>query len=164
MFISGLILFLIRCIKIRSINLSTTLIRLIVLCSSHSVAPGFFGSAINIDFKRSSGMLPELYISLAISVILSTLNSSVACSNSAYILSGPQALLCFICLIANLTSSFSISGPSMSFLIWGIASRSSSNSSCIYSVHLAIIFPFSINIVPSLLLIQPPEEHVELVA
>src|SRR5207244_10849117 len=52
----------------------------------------------------------------------------------------------------------------MSFLIWGIASRSSSNSFCIYSVHLAIIFPFSINIVPSLLLIQPPEEHVELVA
>ena len=56
--ISGVILFLVLAIRIFGNIFVVGLIRLIVRCDSHSVAPGFFGKAIKIDFDKSEGISP----------------------------------------------------------------------------------------------------------
>ena len=59
---SGLILFLIRIMMILYSIFVIWLIRLIILCNSHSVVPGFFGSTINTDMKNEcSGTWPVPY-------------------------------------------------------------------------------------------------------
>ena len=56
--ISGLILLHTLLMMILRMNLVMWLIRLMVLCSSHSTAPGFLGRAMKIDQQRSAGISP----------------------------------------------------------------------------------------------------------
>ena len=95
--------------------------RLIVRCDSHSVAPGFFGKAIKMDFDKSEGISPLSYMAFRKSVNISFPNSSRPSIISTVILSGHF----FIDLTAFLTSSFIIGGPPKFFIIGGLSPLSS---------------------------------------
>ena len=87
--IYGDILFLILAIIIFS---KVYDIRLIVRCDSHSVAPGFFGKAIKMEFDKSEGISPLSYMAFRKSVNISIPNSSRLSIISTVILFGPAAL------------------------------------------------------------------------
>ena len=89
------------------------LIRLMVLWSSHSTAPGSLGRAMKIDLQRFHGISPAPWISLMIYVTLLTLYSSKDLIISVTILSGPAALYLFIFFNAAWTSDLRIFGSSM---------------------------------------------------
>ncbi|GFR74858.1 hypothetical protein ElyMa_002173500 [Elysia marginata] len=72
--------------------LVTWLIHLIVRWSSHSVAPGFFGSAMKTDLEMSAGISPASYISCRRDVSFSIPYSSKASIISTAPASGPVAL------------------------------------------------------------------------
>ena len=74
-------------------------------------------------------------------------------------LSGPTAFPCFIFLIAALTSSFKIGGPSMYFFIIGFSPLFSWNRSSIYSDHLFRTSSLSISKFPSFALMQLDAVH-----
>ena len=95
------------------INLITCLIRLMVRCNSHAVAPGFFGSAMKINLLSSSGISPLSYTLLTRSIRFSMLKSSEDVNISVRVSSGPAALFRFIFSNADSTSDFTMLGPSM---------------------------------------------------
>ena len=72
---------------------------------------------MNTGFAKSLGILPLSYIEFRSFVKKSIPMSSRTANTSMGMLSGPTAFPCFIFLIAALTSSFKIGGPSMSFFI-----------------------------------------------
>ena len=123
--ISGVILFLILAIRIFSNIFVMWLMRLIVRCDSHSVAPGFFGKAMKMDFDKSEGIYPLSYMAFRKSVNISIPNSSRLSIISTVILCGPAVLPFFVNLTAFLTSSFIIGGPSKFFIIGGLSPLSS---------------------------------------
>ena len=67
------------------------LMRLIVRCDSHYVAPGF-GKAMKMDFDKSEGISPLSYMAFRKSVNISIPNSSRLSIISTVILSGPAVL------------------------------------------------------------------------
>ena len=80
---------------------------------------------MNTDFAKSLGILPLSYIEFRSFVKKSIPMSSRTENTSIGMLSGPTAYPCYIFLIAALTSSFKIGGPSMSFFIIGFSPLSS---------------------------------------
>src|SRR5688572_30036910 len=160
--ISGFSLLRARIMMILKISFVIWLIRLIVLCISHSIVPDFFGSAMNIDLLRSVGMSPLSYILFIISVTFWTPKSSRAAIISITILSGPAAFFFFIFDIAHLTSDSKILGPSIFFCMIGFPLLSSSKSSLVYSTHHSSIFSLSIMMSSFLAFMHPDDVQAPL--
>ena len=115
---------------------------------------------MKIDLLRYCGILPVLYISLAIIVSFSMPKSSRALIISMTIPSGHLALFPFTLDTAARISDCRIFGPSMFFRISGLPPLLSRNSSSMYSVHLSRRSSFSVIMVPSFERMQPLDEHV----
>ena len=114
------------------------LIRLMVLCSSHSVATGFLGSVMKMDLLRSERISPLSFISFIKSVPFCIPKSHIAFVTSTQISFTPVALLDFIFEVAAFTSLERNLGPSMVLLITDFSHRESLKSS---SMNSAQLFP-----------------------